>query len=263
MKYTIIKPEHECGICGYIWQALRGIYHHPNEVYYFDFSNSQYQIPPGTINIWDYYFEQPFTSTKPQPSDIKQTVGIIFNPESNFIHEEIIPQTLENIQARRQAFNKLYNQYFKLKKEVQDKVDNFYNEHMIGKKVLGVHFRGTDHPNKQNMDKALQAVKERIPSYDKLFICSDEYYRYKLASVAFSHKAIAYDSIRSESSDPLHTNYINNKKGADYFKKIAEDVIIEATLMAKTDFLICCPGSNVNYLARAINPNLNSLTVYE
>lgn len=264
MKYTIIKPEYECGICGCIWQALRGIFHTPNEEYYFDFFDSRYQVTPGTINVWDYYFEQPFVLHKPLPCDIKQTARVIFDdPESNFIHEEIIPQTPENIQARRQTFNSIYNQYFKLKKDVQDKIDSFYNEHMLNKKVLGVHFRGTDHPYKQNMDKALQAVRETINFYDKLFICSDEYYRYKLASDMFSSKAIAYNSIRSESPKPLHVLDNNDVKDADYFKKIAEDVIIEAVLMSKTDFLICCPGSNVNYLARAINPNLNSLTVYE
>lgn len=263
MKYTVIKPERECGICGYIWQAIRGVYHNPNEEYYFDFTNSPYQVVPGSINIWDYYYEQPFIATKPLDNEIKKTVGIIFDTESNFIHEEIVPQTPENVQSKRQIFNKIYTQYFKLKKDVQTKVDSFYNNNMKGKKVLGVHFRGTDHPNKQDMDKALQIVKDNIASYDRLLICSDEYYRYKIAAVVFKHKAIAYESLRSDSAAPLHNNVSLDKQNVEYFKKIAEDAIIEATLMSKTDFLICCPGSNVNYLARSINPDLKSLTIYD
>lgn len=47
----------------------------------------------------------------------------------------------------------------------------------------------------------------------------------------------------------------------EYQYKIAEDVIIESFLMANVDFLVCCAGSNVNFLSRAINPNLNSITL--
>lgn len=267
MKYTVIKPENvpgsSCGFCGFIWQAIRAIYHNPNEEYYFDFSNSHYQTTPGADNIWDHYYEQPFTTVKPQENEIKKTVGIIFDPESNFIHEEMVPQTPENIQAKRQIFNKIYTQHFKLKKEIQDRIDSFYDNNMRGKKVLGVHFRGTDHPNRQNMDKSLQVIKNNIIQYDRLLICSDEFFRYKIAAVAFKHKAIAYNSIRSDSSAPLHHNVSASNQNAEYFKKITEDIIIEATLMSKTDFLVCCPGSNVNFLSRAINPNLNSYTIHE
>jgi hypothetical protein len=31
--------------------------------------------------------------------------------------------------------------------------------------------------------------------------------------------------------------------------------------MSKVDFLMCCEASNVNYLARAINPTLQALEV--
>ena len=46
-KYVVIKPtESNCGMCGYIWQALRTIYSMPKKKYYIDFSDCMYK-PAG------------------------------------------------------------------------------------------------------------------------------------------------------------------------------------------------------------------------
>jgi len=263
MKYTLIKPENNCGMCGYIWQTLRGIYQNPDKQYYIDFDNCIYKT--NDENVWEYCFEQPHTTVKPDSVNIEKTVGILFDQESEFIHEHIIPQTEEAVQKRRLEFSNIIKQYFKLKPHIQERIDTFIEENFKDKRVLGVHFRGTDHPNKKSMNDYLQVVKDTLVDYDKLFICSDEHERFKLASVVFSRKAVYLDSLRSESAAPLHSHPddMNYHWRSDYAyqRKIVEDVVTEAYLMSKTDMLICCPGSNVNYLARAINPNLKSITL--
>lgn len=261
-EYTLIKPEQNCGMCGYIWQTIRAIYQNPNEKYYIDFTNSIYKT--NNDNIWNYFFYQPHSIRMPETNEIKKQVGIIFDQQSEFIYDLIVPKTEEEIRKRRYEFSKIINKYLKLKPHVQYKIDTFVKNNFENKKILGVHFRGTDHPNKKNMDQYMQIVKEKLVNYDKLFVCTDEYERYILPKVVFGDKAIAYESLRSRDSNiPLHASpddyrYVR-PNDFQYQYKIAEDVIIEAYLMSKVDFLICAPSSNVNFLARAINPNLEYL----
>jgi hypothetical protein len=265
-KYILIKPQDNCGMCGYIWQVIRGIYHNPDKKYYIDFSNSIYRPANTNDNVWDYFFQQPHTNHKPNTDHIEKEVGIIFDQHSEFIWRDIKPNTPEEIQKRRNEFSKIISFYCKPQPQLQEKIDKFVKENFEGKRVLGVHFRGTDHPDKKNMDKYMQTVKETLVNYDKIFVCSDEYQRYRMAEVAFKNKFISYDSLRSPGNNtPLHSHpndprYSRNDSW-EYQRKIAEDVITEAFLMSKTNLLMCCPESNVNFLARAINPNLPSISL--
>jgi hypothetical protein len=263
-KYILIKPEENCGMCGYIWQTIRGIYHNPNEKYYIDFSNSIYKSGINSLNIWDQFFEQPHIEVSPTPEQIKKQVGIIFDSESEFIWPAIQPNTPDNIQKRREEFNTIINKFIKLKPHVQQKINSFVENNFKGKRILGVHLRGTDHPEKKKITEYMQPIKDKLVNYDKLFVCSDDHERFRLAEVAFKHKIISYNSLRSTKKGiPLHSHPYDSRYLRDntpeYQYKIAEDVIIEAFLMSKVDFLFCCPGSNVNYLARAINSKLECM----
>lgn len=258
-KYILVKPTDNCGMCGYIWQSIRAMFHNPDKKYYIDFENSIYKASDD--NVWDLFFEQPHTNEKPTKEQIEKEVGIIFDQESEFVWMETKPNTPEEIQMRRDKFCSVIEKNIKLKPHVQTKVDDFVEQNFKGKKVLGVHLRGTDHPEKKHMDVYLQAIKEKIKDYDVLFICSDEHDRFQLATVAFKNKAVSYDSIRSRKNGfPLHSHphdrFYGTDRSFEYQYKIAEDVIVEAYLMSKVDFLLCCSGSNVNYFSRSINPKL-------
>jgi len=258
-KIVVIKPQENCGMCGYIWQTLRGIYHNPDKKYYIDFSNSIYKPNIDDTNVWDNYFEQPHISKRPNSDEIEKEVGIIFDAESEFVWCHIQPNTQENIQKRRHEFNEIINKYVKLKKHVQQKIDNFVENNFKGKRVLGVHLRGTDHPEKKNVCEYMQTIKDELINYDLLFVASDDYERFRLTEITFKNKIVSYDSIKSRNTMPLHTHQRDRRHDTseEYQYKIGEDVIIEAYLLSKVDHLLCCPGSNVNYLARVINPVLS------
>lgn len=257
-QFIIVKPQENCGMCGYLWQAIRAIYHNPNKKYYVDFSNSIYRCE--NENVWDLFFHQPHTETKPNNENTEKEVGIIFDQESEFVWNSTVPNTVEEIVKRRNSFGEIVKNYFKLKPNIQFKIDSFIEQHFKNKKVMAIHFRGTDHPDKKTMDEYMQHIKKYLPFYDAVFVASDEYERFRMAEVALSHKIVSYDSLRSGvPNKPLHSHplysYARNNN-PEYQHKIAEDVIIEAYLMANSNFLVCCSASNVNYFARAINPNL-------
>lgn len=262
MKYTVIRNNGVCGICGYVWQALRAMWHYPESKYYIDFSkNCQYSDSSVTTtdNVWEYYFEQPHIATYPPVEEISTTINEIIDvPESEFRDVFMKNASEEYISRRRQEYGNIIAKYIKLKPHLEEKINNFVTTHFKGKKVLGVHFRGTDHPDKKEVFEYLQTIKDRAANYDIIFCASDEAARYNVLKTVFGKKVVSYDSIRSDSSHPLH-----HSTDPSYYKsiptyRIGEDAIIETFLLSKTDFIFCCSNSNVNYLARAINPNLPS-----
>jgi hypothetical protein len=255
MKYVIIKNNGSCGICGYIWQVLRAIWHNPDFRYYVDFSyGCQYgdDSVKETDNVWEYYFKQPGDSEYPPEDQVEKTIDEIINvPESEFRDVFMVDPTPEYISNRRHEFNDIINKHIKLQPSVESKIQEFVDRNFTGKRVLGVHFRGTDHPDKKNVFEYFQTIKDKAANYDLIFCASDEAERINALITVFGDKVVTYNSLRSESAEPLH--YSDKPKF-----RIGEDVIIEAYLLSKTDFLFCCSNSNVNYLSRAINPTLES-----
>jgi hypothetical protein len=258
--YTVIKPENACGLAGYIWQTIRGIYHNPGEKYYIDFSNCLYidNTDSTKLNPWEYYFEQPFLDTYPPQDQITKTVGLIDVPESEFRDVFMVSPTEEHIQNMRNKFHQIINEYIKLKPALQTKIDEFYEQNMKGKKVLGVHLRGTDHPEKKKMADYMDNLRKIFLHFDIMFVTTDEEYRYKFIKSIYDDRVITYNSIKSNSEQALHTD--PHTPGSQK-RKIGEDVIIEAYLLSKCDFLALGTNSNVNYLTRAINPNIKHVSL--
>jgi|LakMenEpi03Aug12_release.lakeMendotaPanAssembly.Ray.scaffolds.fasta_scaffold198945_3 hypothetical protein len=264
-KYILIKPEQYCGMGGCIWQVIRAIYHNPNMLYYIDFTDSIYNTKKGD-NVWDYFFEQPHVNTFPQSNEIEKVVGLISEQDSEFIWINTVPNTPDEISKRRLNFNNIINNYIKLKPHVEEKINNFVNLNFNNKKIVGAHFRGTDHPYKKNMDDYFKIIDQVINDYDYIFVCTDSNERYEAAKKYYGAKLISYDSLRSNRDDtPLHMPWYEQRwtrnPSFEYQYKIAEDVIIESHLLSRVNFLFCCAPSNVNYFARSLNPLLESVEI--
>jgi len=78
--------------------------------------------------------------------------------------------------------NKLIHQYVKPNSRINEKVEIFYQQHLAGFTVLGVHVRGTDHwketsekrlPSLMSWVKKAQSILETLPQPRKIFIASD------------------------------------------------------------------------------------------
>lgn len=255
MKYVVIKNSGFCGIAGYVWQVLRAMWHNPDSLYYIDFTeNCQYQDAAVTYtsNVWEYYFKQPHVESLPDPAEVKLTINhVIHDAESEFRDIFMANPTKENIDGVRQKFNSIIKRYVKLQPHLETKINDFVRDNFQGKRVLGVHLRGTDHPDKKPPTQYLQAIKDKAAAYDVIFCMSDEYERYNIIKTVFGNKVVSYDSIKSKTDAPLHCAKVDTYK-------VGEDAIVEMFILAKTDFAFCCSNSNVNYLSRAINPHLPS-----
>lgn len=258
MQYIRLRPEGGCGICGYIWQVLRGIYHQSNEKFYIDFDTCIYKDSERQeSNVWDYYFEQPDFKSDPGIENAKEIVGIIDVPESEFRFNYLHNPTEETIQKIRDNYSKIISRYLIPREDIKAEINGFIENNFKGKRVLGIHLRGTDHPDKKEMKEYMPTIKALATKYDIIFVAADEDYRYKFVKAVFGEKVIAYSSIKSTDASPLH----HGKSGPGYQYAIGRDVIVEAFLLANTNFLCCFSNSNVNFLSRCINPKLPYIAI--
>jgi len=204
----------------------------------------------GVDNVWEYYFEQPHTPQLPSPSDIVATVGMSHDNASEYRDVYLTPQ---DYVRKREEYNFIIKQHVRLLPHVLEKVNTFYDENFKGKSVVGLHCRGTDHPDSQPIQAYVHEIDEVIKDYDCLFVTSDEQQRVDFLKQRYGERVVIYNaSIRSASSAPLH--YGNSSVSSPYY--VGEDVIVEAYLLSKTNNLLCCTGSNVNFFVRALNLNL-------
>lgn len=255
-KYIFLHPtQPNSGLFAFIWQTLRGMYHYPNQKYYILFGkeccyfDEDIYYQQGVDNVWEYYFEQPHKDSLPKPEEVISEVGLLFDEFSEFRDIFLEPETY---QIRRQEYNYIINKYIKLLPHVSEKLEDFYIKNFAGKKVLGLHCRGTDHPDKLPMEQYVEKIKKHIDQYDILFVTSDEQSRVDYMKNVFGDKVLLYPTFRSQDQQPLH--YQNSHNYNKYF--VGEEVIIEAYLLARTNFLLCCSGSNVNFFVRSLNKNL-------
>jgi hypothetical protein len=255
-KYVLLHPtQPNSGLFAFIWQTLRGMYHYPNNKYhilfgreccYFD--NDIYH-QQGVENVWEYYFEQPHINSIPSEEQIIAEVGLLFDEFSEFRDVFLEPEVYK---VRRSEYHEIIKNNLKLLPHVSEKLEAFYNDNFVGKKVLGLHCRGTDHPDKKPMHLYINEIDNHLKNYDAIFVTSDEQARVDYIKNIFKDRVITYPTFRSLNEGPLH--YQNNYSHNKYF--IGEEVIIEAYLLSRTDFLLCCTGSNVNFFIRCLNKNI-------
>lgn len=250
----LINPKHHgAGMFSYIWEVLRAIYRYPNQKYHVHFGQEscyfdEYLHEQQNINnVWEYYFEQ---LNLIESTDITNIINISTDSESEY--RDVF---MKSIDYKKQTleYHDIIKKYVHLLPHVSEKIDEYYEKNFKNKKILGIHCRGTDHPDKKDMQYYINEISKYVNDYDYIFIASDEQYRVDCIKQAFGDKVIEYNvTTRSISDRPLH--YHDKFQCSKYH--IGEDVIIEAYLLSKVNMLLCCTGSNVNFFVRALNPNL-------
>jgi hypothetical protein len=264
-EYIYIHPTSSCGMCGYIWQVIRAMYHFPNDKYYIQLGKECMFFDDSiehTKNAWEYYFEQPHINVLPPSENIIKEVGLLHDAFSEFRDCYMKNSTKDQLQNRRIEYSKIIEKNVILKSSIKEKIDSFYDTHFKGKKVLGVHCRSTDHPDKLNISDCANMIDSLSNQHDLIFASSDDAHQiYQLKDI-FGDKLVTYDSLRSTDGNALHHQHNQRIVGKDnYNYKIGEDVIVESYLLSKTNFLFCTTNSNVNYLVRSINPHLPYIVI--
>ncbi len=219
------------------------VYWHQNSLYY------QEEGFNGSTNVWEYYFE-PVSAYDYDPD----------SPIHRYVKSGCFYFTRFDQETRDKA-HQVISTYIRIKPAVQKKIDDFYTENLIGKKIIGIHLRGTDRYQKKNPPK-LEEIAETALQYagkeTQFFIASDEQILLDtMIQLLQPYPVYYYPCFRSLNGKGLH-NGNHSDEEAPSKAQLGEDVIVEAMLLAKCDLLLHNPSS-VSTAVLYFNPEMKNI----
>lgn len=240
-------PENGCGrgFFSLFIQAVYGIKFagHLQIPYTVNFGNSSYPYSDpdnmGSNNFWNYYFQQPIPDAGGEGSIVSNL----------FI--EVYPLRIWS-KAFFRNIHRSVIQKLKYQPEVKAILDDT-KKRFEGYHVLGVHFRGTDHPGEippVGLEKYLAEVDRRIKHVDKLFLATDEQYIVDLFSDKYGDKLIINEVVRSMSHEAVHANL----QISDRYQ-LGVDALVDCYSLSLCTSAILT-HSNLSYAALFFNPEL-------
>ena len=128
----------------------------------------------NSLNSWDYYFEK---INKFQLKDIYQSKNVIFttkNTNNNIFFDGYNMLTSQHV--------KIAKKYIKFNKQLIKESENFITKNFKGKKILGVHFRGSDQKTQERhpYPATIKQIEKKIDilfkkkRFDKFFLVTEE-----------------------------------------------------------------------------------------
>ena len=191
--------------------------------------HNEINIIKNTKNSWEYYFEK---LNKYSLNEVYKSKNV-FLSSKKFQKKMFIDMTNDKISR---YFGKI-----KIKKEILQKVDNFYKKKFKKNyKILGVHFRGSTYKTarghgfpltKDLMIKNIQFLLKKF-NYDKIFVVTEEQEYLKVLKENFREKLIYYNSFRMKKLDSFK---IYPRKNHRYL--LGEEILIETVLLSRCDGL--------------------------
>lgn len=198
----------------------------------------------GTNNSWEYYF---------YPVQ-KYKLDEVYSSKNVIISDDGYPVGYNYSITGEKRLYSIFLKYFKVKSDIILDIDKFYNEHFLGRRVLGVHFRGQEmrtargHPFPPTKKQMVYRIKKIIQEYNfnEIFVVSED--------------ANYIDFLKKEFPGIISTNnYRTYGKNAynqypreDHIYKLGREILIDSILLSKCHGLIGC-GSNVSTFSRFIN----------
>jgi hypothetical protein len=158
----------------------------------------------------------------------------------------------------------LINKYLAIKQDVLSEVERFCHQYFANRKVLGVHYRGTD-KGKESPIVSYDSVKRNIEHYLMLhpetncvFISSDDINFIEDMETAPIGRPIVYrnDSARSRDGNSIHQSADTNKY------EVNRDAIVNCLLLSRCDALLKTP-SILSGWSKLFNPKLPVVVLNE
>jgi hypothetical protein len=179
----------------------------------------------GKKNVWEYYFK-PVT-------DLKYERGDYIDKNYSVGDWTFYYFSLE--QEKRDRAHALISKYVRLNRPTRQKIDAFYNQHIAGRKTIGIHLRGTDKWGEERLVSPEEMVKIALEYADdttQFLIASDEHRLInRMIELLQGHTVIHYQCHRSSDDRPLHRKPPSKAQ-------LGEDVLVEVSLLSRCDMLI-------------------------
>ena len=283
--FLVENFDESAGLCAHITFALNGIKFALEKnwlpVIRFDRRSDALYDPEYGSNVWDYYFEPPLGYTY---ADVRACVDAGEIHASQLLSfEDLVPpgvtplsyqmdlhhgkglfrgfdriatfaygerrrskEHLQRWMAQHRALGREFtSKFIRVKTHVLDKVENFFEHHMRGKRVFGAHVRGTDldyalpaFPSRyfEVLDGALAEDPEAL-----LFLATDQEQFHRLFLERYGERVLSCDCTRSRNATAPHL------AGGVRPYQLGEDALIDCLLLARTQHLLKCAASAGEY----------------
>jgi hypothetical protein len=265
--YITVPGKRMAGLMSYFIQAvsnLNAIDNTSNKMYIkYDHDMLYLDSTRKEKNVWDYFFEQPFTFNDVEINHAKRVKEVWFKDGLG------VPPPRPSQEFYKKA-NILIQKYVRLKSNIEEKINNFLIENDLqDKKFLAIHKRGTDHHTMDaehllptikpiiSIDNFFKHTDEIIDNFYKVLVCTDENNILDSFKKRYGNKIVCYDSIRSLDSRPIGIHYSIGQQNP---YKMGEDIITEVYLMSKAHTLMRTV-SNVSISVIMLNNVINVINI--
>lgn len=214
----------------------------------------------GTVNAWEYYFEQPSHYSL---DEVYRSKNVIFS--SGISPREAAPATLNFLLGYKEKssyyFN-LINKQLHIKSDIQEIIDKECQNIINAKRVIGVKSRGSDlinlkgHAIQPDVDTLIAKTKEMLIEWncEFVFLASEEESIVEIFRKHFADKLLINESFRITSFD--EDEYLpfveisSGRKNDKYLKGL--EYLTTVVILSKCNCLI---GSLVGSTVGAIEMN--------
>ena len=223
-----------------------------------------YSIDTQVINPFEYYFIQKYkNSNNNKRRPFYKVCKNLLYAKSNSLNSDLY-----------KLCKKKFYENFKLKKEIQDEVDDFYNKNLKNKNVLGIQVRLTDMVYYHNVpgikyfiNKTFDILKSK--KIDTIFIASDSEFTINKFKQVFPNINIYYqknimrsvkekDCVQPQDRINYENNIFNNRKYHNYLN--GKEVLMDILLLSKCDYFLRS-HSSVSDTAIILNENIKEIFV--
>ena len=208
-----------------------------------------------THNSWLYYFDQVSSYTL---SEVYKSKRVIFSSEKIFFEQSV------SYKKNEKDLKKIYKKYIHIKEEFIIAAKKFSKKNFLNKKVIAVHWRGTDHkvlpshPFPPTEKQILEITDGLIltKKFNKIFLVTEEKRYLEIFKERYGSKLCYLNSFRSNSIKEFSQNLRLNHR-----YNLGKESLIEVLILSNLSNLVCS-RSNISEIAKFLS-NKKSYKIYE
>lgn len=187
----------------------------------------------NSYNSWDYYFEK---INKYNLKEVYKSANVILINNKTYKCKYF-----DGYNNLGPEHKKILNKYIKFKQDIIHESKNFINKNFTNKKILGVHFRGTDqktqerHPYPATIPQMEKKIYSLLDSkkFDKVFLVTEEKKYLNYFKNKISEKLLYTKSYVSKNKNIFEQSTRNRHR-----YKIGRENIINMICLSTTDHIL-------------------------
>jgi len=202
---------------------------------------NQKNMIDNTFNSWEYYFHK---ISNYNLNNIYKSKNVYFSKKKIDTRKHIKKNEFDK-------YKKIIGKYIKVKDSINKVVKKFEKQKFKNKKVIGLHFRGTDmkttpsHPFPPTYSQISLLLDSLLTKkkYESIFIITEQASYLEKLRKKYGKKLLYFNSFRSNQSKIFS---YKGRKNHRYL--LGRDILIETILLSKTDIIISSK-TNVSKMA--------------